>query len=519
MNSTITTTHQNNQTGRPQQESTGTQGSATPRPQPTRTKTINRNLPCGDLLGNREQYLNICVPLYNASIKGDWEAAQVILDNHKYLDLVGFAISENYDTALHIAASAKSSKYIETFVENLVTKMSKEQLELKNQNGNTALCLAAAAGNVKTVMTMLEKNRALGDIPGSNDMMPLYMASLFGKHEMVKHLYDHSKEMYGDFWTDTKRSWVLLKCLEADIYDVALKILLRWPELAKNGNLLGVLARKPDALRGTKPRLIWRVICSILAVIHIKVGPAEKPTDAMKLLKIIWEKIVKLPNKEISDIIRGPPDQQTNSSKEREDVEQVLGSILENVAKMPVILHKLWTTKGQVDEQARGLKQKFSSRVLFIAAEMGNTEFLVELIRQYPDLIWKQNDNEQTIFHVAISNRHEGIYNLLYEIGSMKDMITPLKDLKGNTMLHLVGKCAKKKRLQAISGVALQMQRELLWFKEVEQMIPPSYRERKNNDGLTAHELAKAQMYLCMPVRLNCTNLVLRRSKTLKNVA
>ncbi|XP_052622874.1 uncharacterized protein LOC111903468 isoform X2 [Lactuca sativa] len=457
-------------------------GVATSRPQPTRTKTIIRNLPIRDLLGNRAQYLSICVPLYNASIKGDWEAAQAILDKHQDLDLVGYAISENYDTALHIAASAKSSKLIENFVENLVDKMTKEQLELKNDNDNTAFCLAAAGGNVKTVMTMLEKNGNLGDITGSNGMMPLYMASLFGKHEMVNYLYKNSREMHGDSWTNKNRSWVLQKCVEADQY------VSRWPLLAKSGILLGVLARKPDAFRGIKPHFIWRIICPILALIHVKVGPSEKETDAMELLKIIWSEIVKLSKDEINSIIRGPADQPTNSGTEKEDVEQLLGSILENVAKMPNRIHNLWSRKP-VDHEAKSVNQKFSSRVLFVAAEMGNTEFLVELIRQYPDLIWKKNDNEQTIFHVAISHRHEGIYNLLHEIGSMKDMITPLKDLKGNNMLHLVGKCAKKKRLQVISGVALQMQRELLWFKEVEGMIPPSYRERKNNDGLTPHEL------------------------------
>ncbi|KAM0053013.1 putative transcription factor interactor and regulator CCHC(Zn) family [Helianthus debilis subsp. tardiflorus] len=75
---------------------------------------------------------------------------------------------------------------------------------------------------------------------------------------------------------------------------------------------------------------------------------------------------------------------------------------------------------------------------------MGNTKFVVELIRWCLDLIWKVNDNNQSIFHIAVSHRHESIYNLLHEIGSMKDLITPLKDPEGNNMLHLVGKNAEK---------------------------------------------------------------------------
>ncbi|KAI7728052.1 hypothetical protein M8C21_015007 [Ambrosia artemisiifolia] len=133
-------------------------------------------------------------------------------------------------------------------------------------------------------------------------------------------------------------------------------------------------------------------------------------------------------------------------------------------------------------------KRNYSSRVLFIAAEMGNTKFIVELLRQYPELVWKLNDNHQNIFHVAVSHRQEGVYNLLYEIG-MLDLIASSKDLDGNTMLHLAAMSPKNNRLQEISGVALQMQRELLWYKEVKSKVPPSYQERKNNAGLRPHEL------------------------------
>lgn len=94
--------------------------------------------------------------------------------------------------------------------------MTEKQLELTNKNDNTALCLAAAAGNVKIVRTLLEKNPALVDIPGSNGMMPLYMASLFGRSKMVNYLYDKSGQMSGNRWKDQNRSWVLQKCVEAD---------------------------------------------------------------------------------------------------------------------------------------------------------------------------------------------------------------------------------------------------------------------------------------------------------------
>ncbi|KAI3678842.1 hypothetical protein L6452_38146 [Arctium lappa] len=378
------------------------------------------NLPCGDLIGPTFDFINICVPLHNASTRGDWKAARYILDTRPELQLVRYGITENYDTALHIAASAKSNKSVEKFVENLVDLMTNQDLELQNKKHNTALCLAAAAGNVKIAMIMVNRHRALLDIQGYQGMMPLNMASLFGHRDMVKYLFDNSKMLdSSDSWTHTNRGWAFQTCVEADLFDIALKIADYYRQLAASRIVLGILARKTDSFR---------------------------PSDAMKLLRIVWAKILKLPKAEIAMIMRGPP-----------------------------------------GEKQDGV-QKYSARVLFVATEMGNTEFVVELVSQYPDLIWQINDDYQTIFHVAVTHRHEGIYNLLHEIGSMKDTVTALRDKDGNNMLHLVGKNAKK-RLGDVSGYALQMQRELLWFKEVEAMLPPSYRERKNKDGLTPHEL------------------------------
>ncbi|KAI7730499.1 hypothetical protein M8C21_021962, partial [Ambrosia artemisiifolia] len=208
------------------------------------------NLPCQDLLnGSREDYIKLGIPLYEASIKGDWKAAKAIIDEKP--ELVRYSITENSETALHIAASAKKTKRMQDFVKNLVGMMEKQDLELQNNSSNTALCLAAAAGNVEMVKILVEKNRALLVIPGSQQMMPLYMAALFGDHAVVKYLYSESKELRDDGWNAQNRGWLLLKCVEAELFDIALEIVTHRPELASNGSLLGVLAKKPDVFYET----------------------------------------------------------------------------------------------------------------------------------------------------------------------------------------------------------------------------------------------------------------------------
>nr|GEU61778.1 ankyrin repeat-containing domain, PGG domain protein [Tanacetum cinerariifolium] len=400
--------------------------------------------------------------------------------------------------------------------------------------------------------------------------------------------------------------------------DIALEIVKRYSMLGRKSTLLGVLARKPEAFQEKESNIIERtiklcdylynlmftthqssennqpeprreiirrysfltpleapptkksniIIRTINSVSEFFVGSPEKETEALQLLRLIWEDIVKLSKKEIDDILRGPPDSiksgsgtvvqtilrqlifdhldtlENEAHKITEGAEHAL-QLKDFLSKHVVNLHAetqslvnqynlpdddpAWNTQQLISEyvvkilddtqrivvrepgkedQAEKLhnlisyniaqmrrktketySSTYSSRVMFMAAEVCNTNFLLELIRRSPDLIWKVNDNGLSIFHVAVKNRHEGIYNLLYEIGAMKDMVTPLKDKEGNNMLHLAAISTRKKNLEDVSGAALQMQRELLWFMEVERVIPPSYRERRNNDGLTPREL------------------------------
>ncbi|KAI7736095.1 hypothetical protein M8C21_018021 [Ambrosia artemisiifolia] len=174
-------------------------------------------LPRSDLInGSREDYLKIGVPLYEASIKCDWKAAKAIFDTNS--ELVRCSITENGETSLHVAASAKDPKDVEKFVKNLVDMMAKEDMELQNKNHNTAMYLAAVAGNIKAVKIMVEKNKSLLIIAGGNGiMMPLYAAALFGNEDVVKYLYNKSKCLGDDGWTSQNRGWLLDKCVENDI--------------------------------------------------------------------------------------------------------------------------------------------------------------------------------------------------------------------------------------------------------------------------------------------------------------
>ncbi|XP_028807317.1 uncharacterized protein LOC114762033, partial [Neltuma alba] len=353
---------------------------------------------------SREKYRRVCVPLHNAAMKGNWEAAKRILEND--WAILRAAITLRWATVLHVATGANQIP----FVEELVKIMDPQDLELQDVNGNTAFCIAAATGNLQIVKIMESKNKNLPALRGGARMTPLHMAALQGKREMAWHLYYNTIRDFEDAdWTI-----LLFCCVNTGIYDLALQLLKKKPDLAfrrneANETILHILARKPLGLKQTKQ---------------------------LELVQFLWSIFL------------------------TQDDEKILGNI------------------------------RVPSPVVFNAIEIGNCEFLAVLMGTYPELIWEVNERNQSIIHIAILHRHANIFNLLRDIGPIKDFIACFLDNKDQSnLLHMAAKLAPPDQLNLVSGAAFQMALELSWFEEVKKILPPSFIEMKNAEGLTPHQL------------------------------
>ncbi|MFS7909377.1 putative ankyrin repeat-containing domain-containing protein [Helianthus anomalus] len=296
------------------------------------------NHPCADLFDEEKSTLiSYVVPLYRASIEGDLEAAKVILDQDRR-NLVAYSITEKKETPLHVAVAGHST----AFVSYLVNMMDTAELELRNEDGNTAFCIAAISGNVRMAKTMFEKNQALPTIGG----------------------------MRADVWTDDVMDGVLLKCIEAGMFDVALRILednKQLPQDKHAWDVLHLLAGMPEAFHVKTQMISFLAFTSLV--------PKKKETNAMLLLRLLWKRIMENPKDVVDKILRGPMIEKNNM-------------------------------------------ETYPSQILFIAAKMNNTQFLVELIHEYPGLMCKRNDDGQTIFHVAVAHRHYDVYSTVYYMRS-----------------------------------------------------------------------------------------------------
>ncbi|XP_062109845.1 uncharacterized protein LOC133821707 [Humulus lupulus] len=106
-----------------------------------------------------------------------------------------------------------------------------------------------------------------------------------------------------------------------------------------------------------------------------------------------------------------------------------------------------------------------------------------------PELIWERDDKNNTIFHIAILNRHVKIFRLIHEVGVLKSVIRIEAGNNSNNILHLVARKPQQGKLDSIIGAALQMRHELLWYKEVEKIVAPSLRNKKNDENQTPNDI------------------------------
>ncbi|KAG2673957.1 hypothetical protein I3760_13G113200, partial [Carya illinoinensis] len=138
------------------------------------------------------------------------------------------------------------------------------------------------------------------------------------------------------------------------------------------------------------------------------------------------------------------------------------------------------------DEQERTDSHVYGA--IICAVKSGIIEFVFEMLRENPDLVWTGDERGRNIFSLAVLHRQAKILSQLFEL-HLSTTRTCSLDVNGNGMLHMAGMSERSTMLNRIPGAALQMQKELQWFKEVETIVHPMVREAKNNDGLTPREL------------------------------
>ncbi|RVW90978.1 hypothetical protein CK203_044168 [Vitis vinifera] len=411
--------------------------------------------------------------------------------------------------ALHIAVRAGHVKV----VEELVKKLSPKDLKQENNEGRTPLALAALNGFKEIAQCMIKKNTELTSILDKEGILPVVRACNRGKKEVTRLLYNYTppKELGPKKGEGKNGATLLVYCIATKFLDIALHILEKHPSLAvtldKNGvSPLYILGQKPSLFKSGSQLWFWQRW--IYSCISVNVDCASD-----------WIQI-----NVVDNIAQGRDDR--NNTKKGMSLLQIdnfkvpliflifiagLGQLMHGLVSYPQKLPGIKNIHDQKLMHAQAIKilgsicielQNMKVDVLgfqvhqavFQAVKRGNVEFVTETIKSIPELAWSRDINGRNIFFIAILNRQEKIFNLLHGLTHAQKMkvISPLDRFRNN-MLHLVAMLAPSEQLDGISGAALQMQRELQWFKEVESIVPPLFKDLTNSDGKKASEVFSQQ--------------------------
>ncbi|KAK6233531.1 hypothetical protein QUC31_005937 [Theobroma cacao] len=199
---------------------------------------------------NKEFYVEQGVPLYRATLNGDREKLQQILNPYGRT-LLCSSITGARETALHVAVEARQV----AVVKELVGRMESGDLELQDGRGNTAFCVAAATGSVNIAKILMDENADLAFIRGAENRTPLYIAAVCGYPEMLRFLYKKFEPHIPCLHEEEQRG-IFFACIRAGLFDLAIRMLevlgdvLAWPPNDDEETALGILARTPSAFAG-----------------------------------------------------------------------------------------------------------------------------------------------------------------------------------------------------------------------------------------------------------------------------
>ncbi|KAL0374585.1 UNVERIFIED_CONTAM: hypothetical protein Sradi_3374200 [Sesamum radiatum] len=382
-----------------------------------------------------EKDLNCYLPLYKAALNGDWESARNFFDQDP--DAVTAKITKVSETALHIAVGTGKAK-------NFV----KELLEL----------------------------------------IPIEaIATLRDQLDMVSYLLTVTRDdIEPNPFVDKSGVDLLNLVILAEFYDLALYLVQLYPSLATLRSPAGNTAL--NMIAGKSSAFLKRV-------------PFPFGSDSFIHFGNIYSH---------DESVKGNPAVSTQTASKRYCAPFLRQLIFPGCQKLHWVF---WKVVEHSAPQARFIRDKkiihcqtlqlvkclckeitgldystaasmFEMPILF-AASLGNHEIVEEIVESFPPAIWSRNRMGQNIFLLAVANRRENVFNLLYQMSEHKRLATQLRDVEGNNILHLAGKLAPPALLNLVSGAALQMQRELQWYKEVETFVLPDFEDSKNSKRRT----------------------------------
>ncbi|KAJ0805681.1 putative ankyrin repeat-containing domain, PGG domain, ankyrin repeat-containing domain superfamily [Helianthus annuus] len=448
--------------------------------------------------------------LREATINGVWFDTAILLDKDK--DLATEPISDDGSTILHFTVAIGRND----FVKRLFRYINDEQvLKQRDSDGSTTLHIAAIVGNKQAADLLVKKNKKLLRIEDHKGELPLKKAYENMHLDTIEYLVkaiDDNKKLESLFSIPDEEIGVrlLVNAISAKHYSLASNLVQRLPKFASKGDdvLMALAKTFPSGLnfgekffypsldgiwKGMKylaeamtwiPNMVQLVIkrvlknfkeadpmcnncfladiCNFIIMFMILIAISSRWLIGWIILIIRFSFYLLC---SLAKMLAVPPIKRIASKrKEWDEATTLLKLVCDEIDK----------------SKHSGTHHHHYTQPILEAACQNAYAVVDEILYRSPEAIQSEDKSGHDIILLAIRNRSEKIYNLIYDIGERKNLYRMYKDSSGNNILHLAGKLAPSNVLNRRTGAALQLQRELQWHEEVKKLVFPTYITQEN---------------------------------------
>ncbi|KAH9684942.1 ANK REP REGION domain-containing protein [Citrus sinensis] len=428
-------------------------------------------------------------PLYRMIEKNDWRGVEDFVTNDPDA-LTAKTIAPGSMTIFHAIVELwvdVESDDATCLLDKLASKVDPQTLEQRDDIGYTALYQCAVKGNLRALKVLVKYNPDLTNKRDTLDSLPVIQAAYHGHKDTFQYLREVTHGV--DIYSGNDGANMLSRLIDATLYDVALDLLKLYPTIGRDNIdsrriVLNALAEKPYAFASGSTPVEEELVPSIqtndnqnvdgdmenlivTSKIHSKkstrFGCAKQIT---KTFGAMWHKSHWMLWNALMRLIAAPS---IKAIHEQKLAHMKIVEIVRIICK-----EVIWT------RHRRELKG-----ALFTAARLGIHEFINEFIMAYNRSGHWLNKDGRNVFDVAVLHRREKVFNLIHRVKYTTSLFST-EGNSGNNILHLAAKLVPSSE---VAGAALQMQRELQWFKAVEKLIHPDMLGDENSSNQTPREV------------------------------
>ncbi|KAH6782673.1 hypothetical protein C2S51_007966 [Perilla frutescens var. frutescens] len=440
-----------------------------------------------ELEKNFEKDPNEYLELYVAAVSGEWDAAKAILDQDP--NAVKARLDFTSQTVLHVAVSSGKST---SFVKELVNSISDDSSLAITDSifGFNPLHVAAMTGNLPAAKLLVQRLPELLYVRSHNGNFPVHLAAQVAHRQTLEFLIFAIDQTRDDLHTNPFAGETGLMLLgfmiDADFFDMALDLVEKYPDLATkkyptiNSSLMKIARKETafsiDARLNLWERLIYSRVKLEMESQTQQSTDIENPTCCALLLSKLqgWRRVVRKFHSTLCKLVIQHLVPGVKGIYEKKWMREQALRLLKCLCKH---------MKSMTHEEAASIYIE----AMMSSSRLGIKEVVEIIVETFPSAIFSAEEGiQKTFLHLAVQNRCEKVFNLMYQTGNHRYIYVDHTDSEGNSILHLAASLAPPHKLNLVAGAALQMQREIQWHKEVDKFISPNTRGRLNKDRKTA---------------------------------